>query len=151
MRLRLSFALMAGVLAAGCTRTPPAAAPVTDARLLTISVVATTDLHGHVEALPWLSAHIETLRAKRRAEGGDVLLVDAGDMWQGTLESNLSEGRAVVRAFGAQPVAAAQSRVAHIGDGARLAGSEARRRTRCSGSRNTPRPSPDWMRGASAS
>ena len=69
MRLRLSLALMAGVLAAGCTRTPPAAAPVTDARLLTISVVATTDLHGHVEALPWLSAHIETLRAKRRADG----------------------------------------------------------------------------------
>lgn len=99
MRLRLSLALMAGVLAAGCTRTPPAAAPVTDARLLTISVVATTDLHGHVEALPWLSAHIETLRAKRRAEGGDVLLVDAGDMWQGTLESNLSEGGAVVRAY----------------------------------------------------
>ena len=30
-----------------------------------------------------------------------MLLVDAGDMWQGTLASNLSEGTAVVRAYNA--------------------------------------------------
>ena len=37
----------------------------------------------------------------RRADGGGVLLLDAGDMWQGTLESNLGEGAAVVRAYNA--------------------------------------------------
>ena len=68
---------------------------------VTISVVATTDVHGHLESLPWLSGHVANLRTVRRAAGGDVLLVDAGDMWQGTLESNLGEGAAVVRAYNA--------------------------------------------------
>ena len=77
----------------------PAARPV--GAPVTISVVATTDVHGHLESLPWLSGHVQNLRAVRRAEGGDVLLVDAGDMWQGTLESNLGEGAAVVRAYNA--------------------------------------------------
>ena len=30
-----------------------------------------------------------------------MLLIDAGDMWQGTLESNLSEGASVVDAYNA--------------------------------------------------
>ena len=68
---------------------------------VTISIVATTDVHGHVESLPWFSGHVENVRAARRADGGGVLLVDAGDMWQGTLESNLGEGAAVVRAYNA--------------------------------------------------
>jgi 5'-nucleotidase len=42
-----------------------------------------------------------------RAGDGAVLLVDAGDMWQGTLESNLSEGAAVVEAYNALGYAAA--------------------------------------------
>ena len=74
----------------------PAAPPTT-----TISIIATTDLHGHLETLPWLSGHIENVREARRADHGGVLLVDSGDMWQGTLESNLSEGAAVVRAYNA--------------------------------------------------
>ena len=72
-----------------------------------ISLVATTDLHGHIESLPWLGGHLANLRARRRAEGGDVLLVDAGDMFQGTLESNLGEGQAVVKAYNALGYAAA--------------------------------------------
>ena len=63
--------------------------------------MATTDVHGHLESLPWLSGYVENLRAVRRADGGAVLLLDAGDMWQGTLESNLGEGAAVVRAYNA--------------------------------------------------
>ena len=76
----------------------PTAAPVAST---TISIVATTDLHGHLEALPWLSGHVANVREARRADGGGVLLVDSGDMWQGTLESNLTEGAAVVRAYNA--------------------------------------------------
>ena len=103
--MRLHVLAVLALVAAGCARpVPPAAAPAAatdagDARLLT--VVATTDVHGHVETLPWLSGHLATLRALRRADGGGVLLVDAGDMWQGTLESNLGEGAAVVRAYNA--------------------------------------------------
>ena len=64
-------------------------------------MVATTDVHGRIGSLPWLSGHLKNLRDVRRAHGGDVLLVDAGDMWQGTLESNLGEGAAMVRAYNA--------------------------------------------------
>src|SRR6188472_2646515 len=90
-------------LAVSCARPiPPAPAPVPVASgPLTISIIATTDVHGHVESLPWLSGHVEIVRAARRADGGGVLLLDAGDMWQGTLESNLGEGAAGVRAYNA--------------------------------------------------
>jgi len=46
------------------------------------------------------SGYVAAMR-DARAEDGAVLLVDAGDMWQGTLESNLSEGAAVVEAYNA--------------------------------------------------
>jgi 5'-nucleotidase len=98
--------LVAVILAVACARPMPpplAAAHATTATTATrtISIVATTDLHGHVKTLPWLSSHVRTVREARRADGGGVLLVDSGDMWQGTLESNLSEGGAVVRAYNA--------------------------------------------------
>ena len=41
------------------------------------------------------------------AEGGGVLLVDSGDMFQGTLESNLGEGQAMVAGYNALGYAAA--------------------------------------------
>jgi 2',3'-cyclic-nucleotide 2'-phosphodiesterase (5'-nucleotidase family) len=92
------------LIAASCAK-PPMPVPAPDAgavvRPRTLSIVATTDVHGHLESVPWLSGHVENLRAARRADGGGVLLVDAGDMWQGTLESNLGEGAAVVRAYNA--------------------------------------------------
>ena len=36
-----------------------------------------------------------------REDRGDLLLIDAGDMWQGTIASNLDEGKSAVAAFGA--------------------------------------------------
>ena len=77
--------------------TPPACAE----RRVTVSLVATTDVHGHVESLPWLGGHLAALRAHRSATGGGVLLVDAGDMFQGTLESNLGEGAGIVAGYNA--------------------------------------------------
>ena len=80
---------------------------------ITISVVGTNDVHGALAAedehggLVNLSAYVEALRQARKTDGGAVLLIDAGDMWQGTLESNLSEGAAVVEAYNAMGVAAA--------------------------------------------
>ncbi len=52
------------------------------------------------------SGYVENLRQARAADGG-VLLVDGGDMWQGTLESNLNEGALMVEAFNALGYAAA--------------------------------------------
>jgi 2',3'-cyclic-nucleotide 2'-phosphodiesterase (5'-nucleotidase family) len=73
---------------------------------ITVSIVATTDLHGRLESLPWLGGHLANLRTARAGQGGGVLLVDSGDMFQGTLESNLGEGAAVVRAYNALGYAA---------------------------------------------
>jgi 5'-nucleotidase len=64
-----------------------------------ISIVGTSDVHGHVESLAWFAGYLENLRAARAADGGGVLLVDAGDIFQGTLESNLGEGDVMVEAF----------------------------------------------------
>jgi 5'-nucleotidase len=85
-----------------------------------VVIVGTTDVHGwfngHVETppgggegvlwggLPVLATHVEALRAQN---GGRVLLVDSGDMFQGTLESNLFEGEAVVRGYNVMGYAAA--------------------------------------------
>jgi 2',3'-cyclic-nucleotide 2'-phosphodiesterase (5'-nucleotidase family) len=92
----------AAVLAADPgSRTTLAASAAPAPAQVVISLVATTDLHGHIESLPWLAGHLGNLRAARAADGGGVVLVDAGDMFQGTLESNLGEGAAVVRGYNA--------------------------------------------------
>jgi 2',3'-cyclic-nucleotide 2'-phosphodiesterase (5'-nucleotidase family) len=60
-------------------------------------VIGTSDLHGHIEMLPLLAGHLANLRASGRADA--VVLLDGGDMFQGTLESNLNEGASVVEAY----------------------------------------------------
>jgi 5'-nucleotidase len=80
-----------------CARTePPRAEP---AATVTVSIVGTNDLHGRIAALPLLGGHLRNLRRARARDGGAVVLVDAGDMFQGTIESNLGEGAAVVEAY----------------------------------------------------
>jgi 2',3'-cyclic-nucleotide 2'-phosphodiesterase (5'-nucleotidase family) len=74
---------------------------------VTISVVGTSDLHGHIAALPRFAGYLENLRKVRKETGGAVVLLDAGDMFQGTLESNLAEGAPVVRAYNALGYSAA--------------------------------------------
>ncbi len=80
---------------------------------VTISIVGTNDVHGaltadgHAGGLVTVSAYVDALRKARAGDGGAVLLIDAGDMWQGTLESNLVEGAVVVDAYNAMGVAAA--------------------------------------------
>jgi 5'-nucleotidase len=68
---------------------------------VTISIVGTNDLHGHIEALPQLGGYVANLRRARERTGGGVVLVDAGDLFQGTLESNMNEGAAVIAAYNA--------------------------------------------------
>jgi 2',3'-cyclic-nucleotide 2'-phosphodiesterase (5'-nucleotidase family) len=71
----------------------PVRAPVT------ISILSTNDVHGRLSQLPLLGGYVDNVRALRAADGGGVLLLDAGDIFQGTLESNVSEGAAMVRAY----------------------------------------------------
>lgn len=71
----------------------------------TITVIGTNDVHGELVpregegGLVAISAYVNAVRAARDEDGGAVILLDAGDMWQGTLESNFSEGAVMVEAY----------------------------------------------------
>jgi len=85
--------------------------PTTD-DVVVISIVGSNDVHGQFlpsgnrGGITTLSGYVSALR-KARANDGGVLLVDGGDMWQGTLESNLNEGALMVEAYNALGYAAA--------------------------------------------
>lgn len=74
---------------------------------LTISIVGTSDLHGYFMersgrgGIGVFAGYVNNLRAARAADGGAVLLLDAGDTFQGGVESDLSEGAVVVDAYNA--------------------------------------------------
>lgn len=105
---KILLTILISVFVAGCAQTSQT--PETDT--VVISVIGTNDVHGELIALPdrggitTFSGYVAAIRAARANDGG-VLLVDAGDMWQGTLESNLSEGSAVVDAYNVLGYAAA--------------------------------------------
>jgi 5'-nucleotidase len=102
------------LLLAGC-----ATAPQKPAEPVHVVLVGTTDVHG------WFGGHKEEAKdgtkveyggaatfaayvnALRAASGDNVVLVDSGDMFQGTLESNLFEGEPVIRAYNTLGYAAA--------------------------------------------
>lgn len=75
--------------------------------LITLSIIGTNDVHGSLlpkafnGGLATFSGYIAALRGARAADGGAVLLIDAGDMWQGSLESNLTEGSVMIEAYNA--------------------------------------------------
>src|SRR5687767_14332150 len=89
--------------AAAASQSSDAALPET----LTISVLGLNDLHGRIGALPVFAGYVAIVRELRERDGGGVLLVDAGDIFQGTLESNLSEGESVMEAYRALDMDAA--------------------------------------------
>jgi 5'-nucleotidase len=99
----LAFAaLLTACAAGGSLEAASAEAPHT----VTVSVVGLNDLHGKIAALPVLGGYVDNLQARLGGAGG-VLVVDAGDALQGTLESNLTEGGSVVTAYQALGVKAA--------------------------------------------
>ena len=71
------------------------------------SIVGTTDLHGNIfggagrGGLELLGGYLDNLHAARAADGGAVVLIDAGDTYQAGIESDLSEGAVVVDAYNA--------------------------------------------------
>lgn len=83
------------------------AAPAAAGRTAIISIVGTSDLHGYFMprggrgGIGVFAGYVRNLRAARHADGGAVLLLDAGDTFQGGVESDLSEGAVVVDAYNA--------------------------------------------------
>jgi len=104
-----AFAAATTLLLAACAGT--GSAPPDESRTVRVSILGTNDVHGRLAAseghggLVTYSGYVNALRASGTTDA--VLLVDAGDMWQGTLESNLDEGASVVAAFNALGVGAA--------------------------------------------
>jgi 5'-nucleotidase len=104
---RPGLIVFAALAAFACANTGsrPVVAPA--ARAITLSIVGTNDLHGGIlqrgdrGGLALLGGYVANLRAARARDGGAVLLIDAGDMFQGTLESNLNEGASVIAAYNA--------------------------------------------------
>ncbi|HEX7668815.1 MAG TPA: bifunctional UDP-sugar hydrolase/5'-nucleotidase [Polyangiaceae bacterium] len=103
-RMRLSALPHSLLLASACS-TPNAATAPGAAHPVTLSIVSTNDVHGQLERLPFVAGFVHNLRQARARDGG-VLLVDAGDAFQGTIESNLNEGAAIMSAYGRMGYAA---------------------------------------------
>jgi 5'-nucleotidase len=128
LRLRLSLVLVA-LSAAACRSAPQPVEPSTAAHAqavatapaepVRLTLVGTNDLHGWIAPLrtplkgggevqeggvATLAGYVARLRADNP---GGVLLLDGGDLFQGTLASNLTEGAVVVDAYNHLGVTAA--------------------------------------------
>lgn len=101
LTLGLVHAALSRPQAAGQGSQPSAPPPIT------LSIVGTSDLHGYFMpragrgGIGVFGGYVANLRAARKADGGAVLLLDAGDTFQGGVESDLSEGAVVVDAYNA--------------------------------------------------
>lgn len=107
------LAFAAAALAAGAAPQPDAAGD----GLLRIHLMWTNDVHGHIAPEPArfmnpefppplggaasAAAYIKRVRERAAAAGEAVLLVDVGDMFQGTPIGNKTQGRAVIDYFNA--------------------------------------------------
>lgn len=108
---RLAVVCVAGGVAAAGAKTTLGAQiavpPSSPASMFTLSVVGTNDVHGYVfptrdrGGLTVLGGYLQNLRAARMADGGAVVLLDAGDTYQGGIESDMSEGALVIDAYNA--------------------------------------------------
>lgn len=108
--LLLSILVVAGALSAG-------AADKKDDGLIRLHLMWTNDVHGHIAPEPArfmnpefppplgggpsAARYIKAVRAKAEAAGEEVLLVDVGDMFQGTPIGSKTKGTAVIEYFNA--------------------------------------------------
>ena len=87
-------------------------------------VIGINDTHGALLSIPapkwlakstsdeiggadWFAGYVNTIRAQAKAAGDDVVLLDGGDLFQGTLISNQFQGRSVVDVYNQIGVTAA--------------------------------------------
>lgn len=121
--MKRSLPLFLFLLASACASVPSRTTEMREARAtepVHVVIVGTTDVHGwfngHIETpqgggagvlwggLPALASYVDAIR---KENDNRVVLVDSGDMFQGTLESNMFEGEAVVRGYNALGYSAA--------------------------------------------
>jgi len=117
-------ALLIAMLAGCASAQQPLAVGSKPPALRKLVVVGVNDTHGALLSAPapkWLQRHtdapvggadwfagwLEAIRAEARDTGGAVVLLDGGDMFQGTLISNQFKGRSVVEVYEAVGLAAA--------------------------------------------
>ncbi len=94
-----------------CATVPTGTKPApVEPKLVHVVIVSTTDLHGWYDrhratrtapgygGLSMLAGYLEVLRVHYP---GHLVVVDSGDLFQGTLESNLFEGEPVVKGYNA--------------------------------------------------
>lgn len=107
----LAFVTVSAVAIAG--RPTASIGPQTPNGTAVVSIIGTNDLHGGIVGrdgrggFDVFAGYVKNVRAARARDAGAVVLIDAGDMFQGTLESNLTEGAPVVSAYNALGYAAA--------------------------------------------
>jgi 2',3'-cyclic-nucleotide 2'-phosphodiesterase/3'-nucleotidase len=120
----LAVAAFALLLAAAASSTPPtlAAAPLAPADRVVVTVLATTDMHGHVYPYDYFTrrpaarglAAAATLIAEVRRETKNTLLVDCGDTIQGSpLTSVYQAARREGRTTAPEPMTLAMSRIGY--------------------------------------
>lgn len=101
--------LAAFALAAGCVASPPGAIPQRDGGVRALTVLATNDFHGAFDEVPLggglasggapaLAEAVEAVRAEVGRER--VLLLDGGDLFQGSALVNQTRGLAMVELYG---------------------------------------------------
>jgi 2',3'-cyclic-nucleotide 2'-phosphodiesterase (5'-nucleotidase family) len=107
-RYKVSVVVLGALLLGSCGGAPgatksaqahddsAAAAP----KSVVITLLGTNDLHGRIERAALYGGYVERMREVRAKDGG-VLLVEGGDLFQGTLESNANEGASVIAAYNA--------------------------------------------------
>lgn len=113
LALSLSAACASGGTAAGAGGSSAATAPAKERKLV---IVAVNDTHGQLLSIPtpkwlskvtnadvggadWFAGWVNAIRADAAARGNEVLLLDGGDLFQGTLISNQFQGRSVVDVY----------------------------------------------------
>ncbi|HEY6908714.1 MAG TPA: bifunctional UDP-sugar hydrolase/5'-nucleotidase [Myxococcales bacterium] len=111
------------LLAFSCAGSPPAAARAHSRAARRLTIVGINDTHGALLAAPapkwthgaaggeiggadWFGGYLDALRAEAREHGAAVLVLDAGDEFQGTLISNQFQGRSVTEVYNALGVTA---------------------------------------------
>jgi 5'-nucleotidase len=113
-RRRLPLLAFSGVCVAACATVPDkptaAKAPEEPSSIVHLTVVGTNDIHGWLEphepervgdepslgGIATFAGYVSILREQRP---DSVVLLDAGDLFQGTLVANMTEGAAVIKAY----------------------------------------------------
>ena len=107
--MKYAYWIALAITGTGCGATTPGGESIKQGaaqspELVTLTIVGTNDMHGSTARLPLLAGYFDVIREQTN---GRLLLLDGGDMFQGTLESNLGEGDVMIEAMNAMGYTAA--------------------------------------------